>query len=106
MFSVIRLGSYGNFFIGKVSQVLYFPSNALVKIEHLEEEFLRSFFSSFALLAIGIYDPVSLQISCIRNETRLKKLTENYGKFICNIFGWNTVKMWIIRAKIQVGVWI
>ena len=106
MFSVIRLGSYVNFFIVKVLQVLYFPSNALVKIEHLEEEFLRSFFSNFAFLLIGNYDPVSLQISCIRNETRLKKLAENYGKFICNIFGWNTVKIWIIRVKIQVGVWI
>ena len=82
-----------NFFIGKVFQVLYFPSNAAVKTENLEERFLRSFFSNFALPVIGNYDPFSLQIS-YRNETSFKKLTEfsNYGKFICNIFNWDTVK--------------
>ena len=30
----------------------------------------------------------------------------NYGKFIRNIFGWNTVKIGIIRAKVQDSVWI
>ena len=46
--------------------------------------------------------------SRVGNETWLKKLTEvsNYGKFICNIFGWNTVKIGIIRDKIQFSVWI
>ena len=53
-----------NFLIGKVLQVLYFPSNAAVKTENLKEEFLRSFFSNFALPVIGHYDPVSLQILC------------------------------------------
>ena len=24
----------------------------------------------------------------------------NYGKFICNIFGWDTVKIDIIKAKV------
>ena len=64
MLSVIRLESYVNFFIGKVLQVLYFPSTAVVKAENLEEEFLRSFFSNFVLPVIGNYDPVSLQILC------------------------------------------
>ena len=39
----------------------------------------------------------------------LKKFTEvstNYGKFICNIFGWNAVKIGVIRAKVQDSVWI
>ena len=44
--------------------------------------------------------------SRVGNETSLKKFTEvsNYGKFICNIFGWNTVKIGIIRAKVEVSV--
>ena len=46
--------------------------------------------------------------SRVGNETRLKKLTEvsNYGNFIRNIFGWDTVKIGIIRAKVQISVWI
>ena len=42
----------------------------------------------------------------VGNESRLKKLTEvsNYGKFICNIFGWDTEKIGIIRAKVQIIV--
>ena len=36
----------------------------------------------------------------------LKKLREvsNYGKFICNIFSWDPVKIGIIRAKVQISV--
>ena len=36
----------------------------------------------------------------------MKKLTEvsNYSKF--NVFGWDTVKIGIIRAKFQFSVWI
>ena len=46
--------------------------------------------------------------SRLGNEIRLKKLTAvlNHGKFICNIFGWDTVKIGIIRAKVQFSVWI
>ena len=46
--------------------------------------------------------------SRVGNETRLKKVTEvsHCGKFICNILGWNTVKIGIIRAKVQISVWI
>ena len=46
--------------------------------------------------------------SRVGNETRLKQLTEvsHYGKFICNIFGWDTVKIGIIRAKVQISMWI
>ena len=58
VFSVIRYESYVNFLIGKVLQVLCFPSNAAVKKENLKEEFLRSFFSNFALPVIENYDPV------------------------------------------------
>ena len=38
----------------------------------------------------------------------LKKLTNvsNYGIFISNIFGWDTVKIGVIRVKVQFGVWI
>ena len=43
MFSVIRLEGCVNFFIGKVSQVLYFPSNAVDQEENYEEGLLRSF---------------------------------------------------------------
>ena len=64
MFSVIKLEVCVNFFIGKVFQVLYFSSNAVVKTENLEEGFSRGFFSNFALPVIGNYDPISLQISC------------------------------------------
>ena len=60
VFSVIRLEGYVNFFIGKVLQLLYFPSNAVFKTENLREGFLRSFFFYFALPVIGNYDPVSL----------------------------------------------
>ena len=44
--------------------------------------------------------------SRLGNYTSLKKLTEvsNYGKFICNTFGWNTVKIEIIRAKVDLGI--
>ena len=57
-----------NFFIGKVLKVLYFPTNAVVKTGNLAEGFLRSFFSNFALLVIGNYDSVSLNISCRKWE--------------------------------------
>ena len=30
----------------------------------------------------------------------------NCGKVICNSFGWDTVKIGVIRVKIQFGVWI
>ena len=30
----------------------------------------------------------------------------NYGKFICNIFSWDTEKIGIIRAKFQIIVWV
>ena len=55
---------YVNFFSGKISQVLCFLGNAVVKTENLEQKILRSLFSNFLLPVIGNYDPVSLQISC------------------------------------------
>ena len=30
----------------------------------------------------------------------------NYGKFICNVFGWDTVNRGIFRSKVQFRVWI
>ena len=47
-------------------------------------------------------------IQFVGNESRLKKLTEasNYRKFICNIFGGDTEKIGIIRATVQIIVWI
>ena len=46
--------------------------------------------------------------SRVENESRLKKLTDvpSYGKFICNIFGWDIEEIEIIRAKVQIIVWI
>ena len=89
-----------NFFIGKFLQVLYFPCAAVVKTENLQERFLRSYESEIMIQF--------LFKSCVGNETCLKKSTEvsNYGKFICNIFGWGTVEIVIIRAKVQFNLWI
>ena len=52
--------------------------------------------------------PQFLFKSRVENETRLKKLTEvsSHGKFICVIFGWDTIKIGIIRAKAQLNLWI
>ena len=43
-----------------------------------------------------------------KTEIWLNKLAEvsNYGKFLCNIFGWDTVKIEIIRVKVEFNVWI
>ena len=30
----------------------------------------------------------------------------NYGKFICNIFCWDTVKIGVIRVRVELSVWI
>ena len=49
-------------------EVVYFPSNAFVKTENLEEGFLRNFFSNFAFPVIGKYDLVFIQISCRKSD--------------------------------------
>ena len=43
-----------------------------------------------------------------RDETCLKKFTNvlSYGKFIPNYFGWDIVKIGVIRVKVQFGEWI
>ena len=92
MFSVIRLEGYLNFFVGMFLQVSYIPITTVVKTEDYEEGFLRTFFN-FAFHSV----------SCIQflfksregDKTWLKKFAEvsNYGKFICNIFGWDIVKI-------------
>ena len=87
VFSVIRLEGEVNFFTGKFLQVLYFPSTAVVKIENLEEGFLRSIFSIFCFQSLGIMTQFFFK-SRVGNETWLKKSTEvsNYGKCISNIW--------------------
>ena len=44
--------------------------------------------------------------SHVENETWLGKYTEvsNYSKFICNFFELDTVKIGIVRAKVQFKV--
>ena len=106
MFSVIVLKSYMNFFIGMLLQVLYLPSTIVVKREDLEEGFLKSFFKILHFQSLETMTQLLFK-SLVQNETQLKKLTEvsNYCKFICNIFGWDTVKIEIIRAKVQFSAW-
>ena len=38
----------------------------------------------------------------------MKKFTNvlNLGKVICNIFGWDALKMEVIRVKVQFGEWV
>ena len=105
MFSVIKLEVCVNFFIGKVFQVLYFSSNAVVKTENLEEGFREVSFLILPFQSLGTMTQFLFK-SRVGNKTRLKKLTEvsNYGKCICNIFEWDTVKIRIIRAKVQFSV--
>ena len=52
MFSVNRLKGEVSVFIGKFLQVIYFRNTFVVKIQNLEEGFLRSFFSNFVLSGI------------------------------------------------------
>ena len=89
----------------KFLQVLYFPSTAAIKIENLEEEFLGSFYSNLRFQLLKIMTQFLFK-SRVGNETWLKKSTEvfSYGKFICDIFGWKTVKIGIIGAKYQFSV--
>ena len=56
------------FLIVMFLQVLYLPSNTVVKTEDLEKEFLRIFVFSFALSVMGNYELVSLQISCRKSD--------------------------------------
>ena len=52
VFSVNRLKGEVSVFIGKFLQVSYFRNTFFVKIQNLEEGFLRSFFSNFVLSGI------------------------------------------------------
>ena len=90
-----------NLFIGMFLLVLYLPSTTVVKTQDLEEGFLRSFFSFLHFRSLGTMTQFLFK-SRVGNETWFKKLTEvsNYGKFICNISGGDTVKVGIIRAKV------
>ena len=85
----------------------FFLVTLLLKQKILQRDFWEV---SFLILRFQSLETMTqfLSISRVGNKTWLKHFSEfcNYGKFICNIFGWNTVKMGIIRAKVQVSVWI
>ena len=97
LFIVIRFKGYMNFFTGMFLQVL--------QAEDPEKGFLRSLFLILYFQSLESMIQFLFK-SCEGNETWLKKLTEvsNYSKF--NVFGWDTVKIGIIRAKFQFSVWI
>ena len=108
MFSVNRVKGYMNFFNGMSLQVLYLSSTIAFKTEDLEEGFFKKFF--FLILhfqSLGTMTEFPFKF-CVGNKIWLKKLTEvsNYGKFISNIFGCDSVKIGIIRAKVHFSVWI
>ena len=73
----------------------------LLKQKILKRDLWELLFN-FALSVIGNYDPVSLQISC-RKWDPIKETDRglNYGKFICNIFGRDPVKIGTFRAKVD-----
>ena len=77
----------------------------LLKQKILEKDFWEGF--SFILHFQSLVSMTQFLFkSRVGNKTRSKKLTEvsNYGKFICNIFGWDTVTIGIIRANVQISV--
>ena len=71
---------------------------------------MRSFFSKLALPVIGDYDPVSLQILYRKYESGSKINLQKKSLIMVNLslsvifFGWDTVKIGIIRAKAQFSV--
>ena len=73
----------------------------------LKGDFREVFLLNLCLQSLGIMTQFLLK-SWVENETWLKKSTKasNYGKFICNIFRWDTIKIGIIRAKVQFSMWI
>ena len=79
----------------------------LLKQKILKRDFREVSFLILPFQSLGTMTQFLFK-SCVGNETRLKKLTEvsNYGKFIYNIFGQDTAKIGIIRAKVQFSVWV
>ena len=65
-----------------------------------EVSFLILRFQSLRIMAQFLFK------SRVGNETSLNKLRKvsNYGKFIWFFFGWDTVKIGIVRAKVQDSV--
>ena len=92
-------------FTGMFSQFLYLPSTTVVKTEDLEERFLRSFFFILHFQSLGTMIQFLFK-SRVGDETWLEIFAEvsNYGKFICNIFRWDSVKRGIIRAKVDLRI--
>ena len=103
VFNVFRVEGTWISFIVMFLQVLYLPSTTVVKTEYLEQGFLRNFFFNFALSFIGNYDPVSLQILSKKWDL-IETEVSNYDKFICNIFGWDTARIGVIRAKVDLTI--
>ena len=79
----------------------------MLKQEVLNGDFWEVFCLIFCFPSLGIMTQLLLK-SYVGNEIWLKKSTEvsNYGKFICNIFEWDTVKIRIVRAKAKFSVCI
>ena len=75
----------------------------LLKQNILKRDSWETFFFNFALSFIGNYDPVSLQILS-RKWDLIETEVSNYDKFVCNIFGWDTVRIRVIRAKVDLTI--
>ena len=84
-----------------------FPVPLLLKEKILKWDFWKAFFKILHFQSLETMTQLLFK-SLVQNEIQLKKLTEvsNYCKFISNIFGWDTVKIEIIRAKVQFSAWI
>ena len=68
----------------------------LFKSENLEGQFLEV---SFLILC---FQSLRIMTQFFFRSTEIF----NYGKFVSYIFGWDTVRIWIIRAKVKFSVWI
>ena len=79
----------------------------MLKQEVLNGDFWEVFCLILCSQSLGIMTQLLFK-SYVGNEIWLKKSTEvsNYGKFICNIFEWDTVKIRIVRAKAKFSVCI
>ena len=83
-----------NFFIGKFLQVLYFPGITVVKKKILKVDLWEVSFLNWLFQPLGI-----------TTQFLFEPCVENMSPGVI-FFGWNTVKIGIIRAKAQFSVWI
>ena len=100
MFSVIRL-DYVISLLERFCKSLIFPVTLLLKQKIFKRDFCEVSFLILRFQSLGTMTQFLFK-SRIGSETRLKKLTEvaYYGKFICNMFGWDTVKIGIIISLV------